>query len=83
MCRGTEFTYKVRQQSAYGGWKTITKVILYLGNHLENKTTSFSWRDVRYARETQVRSSLYVVQLLFEVTNKSQSYWNNLIHTTV
>ena len=23
--RGTEFTYKTRLSSAYGGWKTITK----------------------------------------------------------
>ena len=24
--RGTQFTYKTKLQSAYGGWKTITKV---------------------------------------------------------
>ena len=63
ICSGTEFTYKVRQQSAYGGWKTITKVELDVNFHVENKTTSFSRRDAGYARKTQVRSSLYVTSV--------------------
>ena len=62
--RGTQFTYKTKLQSAYGGWKNHYEGELsYPRQRLENEASTHPRGDAGHACQTQIGSLLHVILL--------------------